>query len=289
MRAANAAVVAACALALSCVPASEELPPTGAAGFRTEPTAPTRGDPFTTNDGWNVRIEKLALSVWVNTNPATGSYDGRKYGSGGWIFDAARPTVIYAPEISPGGAVVSAVLRGNYIYLGRENRERRRIVGVGEVDVERFNRAPDEGFDDYYGAAYGQTPSGNGPSIVLGARGERDGRVVRMDVALGVETSGGRSGTSRFIANVQEDAVVAGRLEIRGEELFRSGAGRLSFGEIAAADTNGDGVVTVPELLAAATTCSCPVTAPAHPGSSVPPPNLVDLIERNAANLLVPR
>lgn len=287
-------LAAASVLAFGCVPASDELPPTGAAGFVTAPSPATRGEPFTTDDGWLLRIEKVALSVWVQASGASydydGIYDGRRYGSGGWLFDAARPTVVYAPEISPGGVSVSAMLRGNYLFVGRENpRDRRRLVGVAPEIAARFNQPPDEGFDDSYGGLYGRYPSGDGPSILLAVRAERAGRTERMEIVLAVETYSGSTTSRGVLLNVREDDVVAGTLDIRAEELFRGGAGRLAFDEFAAADVDHDGTVTIAELRAARTTCKCPVTAPAHPSTGVPPPSLVDLIELNAGKLLAPR
>lgn len=272
----------------ACVPASDALPPTGAGGFATQPSPATRGEPFTTEDGWTVRIEKVVLSCWINTSPPSGSYNGRRYGSGGWLFDASKPVALYAPEVSVGPAVVDLSLRGNYVYVGRDNnRESRRIIGVAPEVVERSNAPPDEGFEDAYFGDDLRFPAGDGPSVLLAVRAERAGRVERMDLALGITSYSFLNG--RFSVDIVEDTVVTRPLGVRIEELFRDGKGRIAFDELAAADTDGDGTITIAELKAATTTCKCPITAPAHPSGPRPVPDLVDLLELNAAKVLSPR
>jgi len=282
------AFIAVVAVMTACVPASEALPPAGAGGFATQPSAATRGEPFSTEDGWTVRIERVALSCWVSTSPPGGSYNGRRYGSGGWLFDASKPVALYAPEVSIGPAVVDISLRGNYVYVGRDNnRESRRILGVAPDVVERSNAPPDEGFEDAYFGDDLRYPAGDGPSVLLALRAERAGRVKRMDLALGITSYAGFSG--RFSVDIVEDTVVTRPVGVSIEELFRDGRGRLAFDEFAAADTDGDGTITIAELEAGATTCKCPVTAPAHPSGQRPVPDLVDLLELNAAKVLSPR
>lgn len=272
----------------ACVPASDAFPPTGAGGFATQPSPATRGEPFVTEDGWTLRIEKVVLSCWINTSPPSGSYDGRRYGSGGWLFDASKPVALYAPEVSVGPAIVDLSLRGNYVYVGRDNtRESRRIIGVAPEVVERSNAPPDEGFEDAYFGDDLRFPAGDGPSVLLAVHAERAGRVERMDVALGITSYSFLNG--RFSVDIVEDTVVTRPLGVRIEELFRDGKGRLAFDELAAADTDGDGTITIAELKAATTTCRCPITAPAHPTGPRPVPDLVDLLELNAAKVLSPR
>lgn len=283
-----ACLVALAALA-ACVPASEALPPAGAGGFATQPSPATRGEPFTTEDGWTVRIEKVALSCWITASPPFGSYSGRRYGSGGWLFDASQPVAVYAPEISVGPAIVDIALRGNYVYVGRDNsRDSRRILGVAPEVVERSNAPPDEGFEDAYFGDDLRYPAGDGPSVLLALRAERAGRVERMDLALGISAYPSSSGR-RLAIDIFEDTVITRPVGVNVEELFRDSKGRLAFDEFAAADTDGDGVVTIAELKSARTTCKCPITAPAHPSGPRPVPDLVDLLELNAAKVLVPR
>lgn len=273
----------------ACVPASEALPPAGAGGFATQPSPATRGEPFVTEDGWTVRIEKVVLSCWVTTAPPLGSsYNGRRYGSGGWLFDASKPVALYAPEVSIGPAVVDISLRGNYVYVGRDNnRESRRILDVSPEVVERSNAPPDEGFEDAYFGDDLRYPAGDGPSVLLAVRAERAGRVERLDLALGITSYSGFGG--RFSVDIVEDTVVTRPVGVSVEELFRDGKGRLAFDELAAADTDGDGTITIAELKAAPTTCKCPITAPAHPSGPRPEPDLVDLLELNAVKVLSPR
>ncbi|MBS2011807.1 MAG: hypothetical protein JST00_02740 [Deltaproteobacteria bacterium] len=255
----------------------------------TVPSPATRGEPFTTTDGWVVRMEKVALSVLVSSAPASSRAEGRGYGSAGWLFDAATPVALYAPEIAVGSVRIGLALRGNYVFVGRQTQsDRRRIVGVSPEDVDRSNEAPEQGFDDPYVGAGGQSSFGEGPSILLRLRAERGGKVVTMDLRLAVSSfvDAARSGA---IVDVIEDDIVTRPAEIRIEELLRDGNGRIAFSELAAADKDGDGRVTMPELRATTTTCKCPITAPAHNDVPFAKPDLVDLLELNAAKTLVPR
>jgi hypothetical protein len=119
----------------------------------------------------------------------------RGYGSSEpWVFDAQKPARLYARALPVGPARVSLALYGRYI-AGRSDdfesydRDRVERVNIDDEANARFNRLPDEGRDSVY------TP---GPSVLLAARAERGDRVVTLDMALNVSTSGPRSFSDDF-------------------------------------------------------------------------------------------
>lgn len=219
-------------LVASCVPASEKLPARGAAGFDTVPSAATTGEPFTTSDGWTVRVEKLVIQTSV-----AASLPNRGYGTSiPWIFDAQKPASVYARALPVGPITVSLSLYGRYI----SDRDTEYFDRVERIDVDdetnaRFNRLPDEGQDSGY------TP---GPSVLLVFRAERDGRVVTGDMALNVTAAGPASFDEAFgiPVEVREDALATVQLPIDAATFFPD------FDDIAASDADGDGTVTAIEL-----------------------------------------
>ena len=222
----------------ACVPASEKLPPRGAAGFDTVPSAATAGERFTTSDGWTVRIEKLVIQTSVAASLAN-----RGYGtSQPYVFDAQKPARVFARALPVGRSTVNLSLYGRYIsqrgddsdYFDRVDR-----INVDDETNERFNRLPDEGQDSGY------TP---GPSVILMLRAERDGRVLELAMALNVTSSGPRTFDEAFgvAVDVREDDLSTVELPIDAAHFFPT------FDDVAASDADDDGRVTATELEASA-------------------------------------
>lgn len=96
--------VVACSLAIACVPASEKLRPAGAAGFVTEPSEATRGEPFHTRDGWRITLERFVLQVFVTAT----SIERGPISHDVHLFDATKWAVaLYAPGVPVGPARAS--------------------------------------------------------------------------------------------------------------------------------------------------------------------------------------
>jgi hypothetical protein len=234
--------------AAACVPATDEREPRGAAGFLTDPSPASRQEPFTTSDGWTVRIETLAMNatVYAYAQSAGGGYSGG--GGEGYLFDGAAATQIFVPALPVGRYNVNAQFSYGYVYDGRVS-QRYENFGVDE-DVERRMTTRADVPPDAYNSDYA-------PSIVIIASAERLGRVVRLDAGLATSTfysSGSGIGTGPSV-EVRANTVALLRLGVHAEALFdREGA--LVFDDIAAADRNGDGRVTEAEL--AATPAECP-------------------------------
>ena len=215
----------------ACVPASEKLPARGAAGFDTVPSAATSGEPFTTSDGWTVRVDKLVIQTSV-----AASLPNHNYGTSiPYVFDAQKPASVYARALPVGTVTVSLALYGRYISTDGDYRDRVVTINVDDETNERFNRLPDEGEDSGY------TP---GPSVILAAHAERDGRVVTVDMALNVTSSSPRTFDEAFgiPVEVREDALSTIELPIDAALFFPA------FDDIAASDADGDGAVTAIEL-----------------------------------------
>jgi hypothetical protein len=232
-------------LLTECVPASEEFPPAGAAGFVTEPSAASRGEPFVTPDLWTLRFERIALRAYVSASP-TESRNGRSYNGGSetYVWNGAERVELFAPGLSIETWKASLYLRGE--YLGHRSEDDSTKLGVDADAVSRFHQAADD--DD--GASRG-TP--DGPFIVFRVHGEKEGRTVMLDLALGSQTSLIVSRTSAPV-EVQPDSLVSTPLPIRAENLFASVAptSALPFETVAGADTDGDRRVTAAELRAVA-------------------------------------
>jgi hypothetical protein len=216
----------------ACVPASEEHPPAGAAGFETAPSAQTQGETFTTADGWDVTIEKLVVQLSVSA-----SAESLGYGSSEpYIFDARKPARIFARALPVGRARVVASFYGRYIgYSDNNYLDRVERINVDDETNARFNRLPDEGQESDY------TP---GPSVLLVVRAQRDGRVITLDVALNV-TSPISSRLDQFFGDavdVREDELASVSMPIHAETFFPV------FDDIAGSDADGNGDVTAPEL-----------------------------------------
>jgi hypothetical protein len=230
----------------SCVPASEELPPAGAFGFHTEPSAASRGEPFATSDGWTIRIEKIAMQVNVSVS-STGDSRGRYYGgSSTFLFDATRVVEVYARAVAVGPATGNVNLTGSYLGDGRrpeddeDEDERTEVIGLSPEARARF-RAPADAH-----MSSGSYGSYSGPSLLLAVRAEKAGRVVAFDLTLGVYSGYTERNAS---GEVREDALVTVPMGIVGEAFFFDEKTQdLRFEAFAASDADHDGIVTGPEL-----------------------------------------
>jgi hypothetical protein len=229
--------------AASCVPASEAAKPAGAFGFHTEPTPASRGAPFETDDGWTVHVELLALQLQINATSSRAQLQESFSGdSVQYRLRASERADLFGRGLDVGIADASVSFGRTYIGNGSDEEDSIENIGLSSEEIVRF-RAPAEAAPTYSYRANA------GPSIVLVARGERAGRIVRIDLtmepssSLYVEASG----------EVQANALTTASLVVAAEALFTSTTGgKLVFDDLAAIDANHDGVVTGAELGATA-------------------------------------
>jgi hypothetical protein len=228
--------------ACGCVPASEERPPAGAAGFDTVPSRATQGEAFATSDGWTLHVEKLVFQVSVSA-----SADLFAYGlSEPYVFDAQKPTRVFARALPVGPGRVNIMPYGRYIgYTDNDYVDRVERINVDDETNARFNRLPDEGQESPY------TP---GPSVLVIVRGERVGSVLRLDAALNVTASAPpRPFDEEFEkefgvpVEVRKNDVSTVALPIDAAAIFPT------FDDLARSDADGDGKITASELTATGT------------------------------------
>jgi hypothetical protein len=241
----TAALFAFAGVLSACVPASEKLPPAGAAGFLTEPSAAARGEPVPTADGWTVTFDKIILQATVNVRPAPGVDSVEDGGSTeAWLWNGKSPTRIFARALKVGPWTVVARLNGSYVSTETDTTFEDVVnVGVSAEDERRFRTFAQAS----YGAA-SHANSGQGPSLLVALHAEKEGRTIRMDVTFG-GVSVQSSEDQPTLRHVRADAVDLGPLGVEPERLLMSSDGdSLDFEPIAAADANRDGWVSAAEL-----------------------------------------
>lgn len=263
----------AAALLVACVPASETDMPKGAAGFSSDPTPATRGEPFTTNDGWTLTFTRIAVMANISAVSANPAYAG---GAERWEWNAAMHAEPFARAVGVGPAAVSVTLQG----LGLPARRRDDVSRVN-IDAETdalFRVAADDdnsySTDDRYR---------DGPSLVFTVEARKNERTITL--ALGLLGAGGNSlpleRTHTLV--VRQDELTALPLLIAGEKLFVGGTDPYTgyFDFLANADENADHRLTPDELLRVPVDCETCATL----GS--PPENALMLISSRAAFVLV--
>lgn len=261
------------ALGAACVPASETDAPKGAAGFASDPSPATRGEPFSTNDGWTISFTRVAvmanISV-ISANPMTSGSAER------WEWNAAMHAEPFARAVGIGPAAVSVTLQG----LGLPARRRDDVsrVNVDDETDALFRVAADDdntyATDDRYR---------DGPSLVFAVEARKNERTIAL--ALGVVGAGGNAlpleRTHTLV--VRQDELTVLPLLIAAEKLFVEGSDPYTgdFDFLANGDADADGRLTPDELTAIPIDCeTCSVI-----GS--PPENALMLLSSRASLVLV--
>jgi hypothetical protein len=242
------AVVAAALLA-ACVPETEEVDPRGGVGIVTEPSPATRGESFVTADGWTVRIELFVLQAFLFAYNADG---GEATSAAFHLFRASDPQhfILRALSVGRTSAGLNPMTQsvGPYFFDGSQK-------GDGALDaaiVARFNRIADD-IPPGLALEAGSTEfelSETGPAMLLIAQGEKEGRVVRLDLALGetgASSSSGPGANATDAVSVVANALVDMRVRISAEAFFNE-EGTLVFEDIVKADADQDGNISPREL-----------------------------------------
>lgn len=213
----------------ACVPASEELPATGAAGFDLTPSPETASGTYVTADGWTVHVERFFVQVSVSATPLNLGYGN----SEPYVFDATKPAQVFAPALPVGPARVNISLYGRYpSYSDNDYVDRVERINVDEETNDRFKGVRGADANVVY----------LGPSVIAVLRAENASRTVTLDAALRITTAPSFDDERGFRVEIPEDGIGAVPLFVHVEGLFGS------FDDVAAADANGDGRVTGEEL-----------------------------------------
>jgi hypothetical protein len=226
------------------------------------PSAAARGDPLVTDDGWTVRVEALVMLGYLSV---ACSREYEKHDSEGtFVIDVARPFQFFQRAVVAGTCPVN--LAFFHLLLDPSTRKASiplaPFVRPGDTTAPALLRRFEETADDYEpesGFAGAFTESGermtDGPALLIRLRGEREGRVVVVDLALAIFSFSERPFFEK--ASTKPLDVVPNELRfvefvVAPERVLVPGGavkGR-TFGDIAAADADGDGQATPDELRA---------------------------------------
>jgi hypothetical protein len=229
---------------VACVPATTDPSPRGGLGLETVPSPAARGEPLVTSDGWTVTIESLVLQIYVVAVPD----DGVPGGFGGtYIFSGRAPEEFIIRAVPEGRAKTTLTLATRYLTSGYEpiyNGPNATTRVSYDIDA-RFNKPA----DDASPVVTHDADSGDltlattdGPAVLLVARAEKAGRVVHIDTAF----AGSPTGTDLAV-DVRANDLSRANVTIAAERLFMKN-GVLLFDDIAQADTDNDGVITLAEM-----------------------------------------
>lgn len=244
------------ALLAACVPAEEERLPRGAAGVQFQPGASALGTPFTTSDGWTVRVTYIGLVASV-------SLFGER--TGGRVstvrLDGTKPaeTCSRAMGVGPVAGKVEVTPSYEGVTLINDYDACASAPVLGDELRARFDACPANGFCDEEFSLL--------PGLVLGLEGSRGTERVRLD--LSVAPFGSESDAPTFLSSVKANDVTYATVVVEPSRLFE---GPLRFDAVVEADrvANHDGIVTAAELRSASVddgdVCADDVGSPFDPG-----------------------
>ncbi len=232
MRALAIAVVVGAA---ACVPAAAEKEPRGAVALRTEPSAPSRGEPFTTSDGWTVTVDAFALHVSIAAKIESSSEYG-VVGGGNVLFQGGRSEDLVVLGIPAGSAFAVVTFSSSSVYDDGIAIQPDDIRAVPPEMVQRFLLPPSGPAPTIPGFI-------SGPSVIVVAHARKGERTLLLDVALrsAIPQHGAR-------AVIAANALTPVSTPIAVEALFTTASGTVAFDDFASADKDLDGVLSAEEL-----------------------------------------
>ena len=242
--------------------------------MRTEPSAASIGEAFTTSDGWSITVETFALQVAVSAQPADESLG--TLGGGYILFNGKRQEdlVVVGVPHGPALGLISLIWSSRHrdgTYLADDNRD------LPPDIVERFVQQPSGDFDSDPSFVIG-------PSLIVVAHAQKGARSVLFDVALRGDLDP-HVVPVVIVANALTPAIVP----LAVEALFTNAEGAIVFDDIAAAAKNEDGVLAPEELRRAQGSCSGCDPWPFADAGTVWPSVLDALQERTTRVIGLPR
>jgi hypothetical protein len=252
---------------IACVPSSEEVYPRGAVNVIATPSAGTRGEPFMTSDGWTIRVSAMVLQTLIGGQgpPPNMISNGAVH-----LFHASKRQEFVIPRIDEGAA--KALLSLTSLGIGPDYARIPGYYSGANRDVEpsliaRFAKLADDEDpsppeDDPSTPEFDESTTvatENGPALLLTGQAEKEGRVIRFDFTLQASFVDAELPV-KVNRNVLNDVVVTIAVEQLFNRKTRCRIGRqpilvgqprtteLMFDEVAAADKDGDGVLSPAEL-----------------------------------------
>jgi hypothetical protein len=255
-------LIAAGFVVAACVPSTDESDPRGAVALDLTPSPASKGEPFVTSDGWTVHVDLLAVQIFFVVVP----HDGEQGGLGGmYVFRASDSQRFVVVAIPATAASTNLTLVSRFIEDAANGLKYNGLAdppeshGVDRALDDRFegrseasepladggvlDAAVIDGRRGPLNAPSGPPDDDRGPSVILDARAEKDGRVVHLGVTFD-QAWDGLNGTTDVVA----DSLVSVSFPVRAEALFQRSDGALVFDDIAAADLDHDGEISPDEF-----------------------------------------
>jgi hypothetical protein len=235
----------------ACVPATDDLAPRGALGATITPSAATRGEAFMTEDGFTVTIVRTVayLEIDVPYEGNSGSFTLPTPGDGEFVLaDLRLPLTLVLRATPPGPRSATCSLSRMSSYLFTDSSYSDSVRGR-EQFLRELKR---NGTEDVDVAALLVGAGKSSWSGFVRLRAVRGDETWTLDLPLLNQITGSTS--IKVEANVEKNALREVPLIARMENIFRrvgddlKAEGAPRFSAFAAADTDGDRVVTIGEL-----------------------------------------
>ena len=255
--------------AFACVPSTDDLNPAGAAGFALVPSAATRGEPFSTEDGYVVTIDAVVILLDLFAYPRRDypySAEGLQGGNDTVLISGKRTEPLYLPGVSTGETTLNVSF--SQLFLGADSILEPVTDDAVREYLPRFEQPADLILE------FGEprpSPPPFGPSMLISLHAVGNGRTYRSSFTLDVDSVTTNVGPSMLVT---ANSLQTAPLDVRAELLFmdvdtcgnRCSAGYGEdhagppysdealaslppvFGPFALADADGDGIITGAEL-----------------------------------------
>jgi hypothetical protein len=235
---------------LACVPATEDLNPRGAAGFDLVPSATSRGESFTTADGYTLTIERAVFTMQAVTRSSGAS--GEFFGSTEEAtWDSNTQTLLFVRAL-PIGQITLLCEFGSISSYDFSEKNR----GAEPKELSSFTRADLDRIRNWI-ANPNEVRRSNTSSGRLVVSAQKDSQSWTLDVVLPSWYGTGPLATF----NVRENVLERQTVTVMPENIFRrttregtlTADKQLRFQGFVDADTNSDSVIDEAELSVAKT------------------------------------
>jgi hypothetical protein len=248
----GALIVAAAAAA--CVPSATDKDPHGGFSIHLAPSAATKGQPFTTADGWTITFTKTALRLSVTGE--TG-YESDKtiqpdlsISGDSRVLSATADCELRLTALAVGKAVVKITLTGGSVERDAAGINGDHPCGLDPAMLARFESDADNTNNDALNSF-----GGAAANVAFVADAEKNGRRVHLELYASSFNADAMLHDQLVTTAVQANTGVPLKFPVFFESIFVQTADSQTpsapaFETIANADTNNDGIITAGELRA---------------------------------------